>query len=408
MSILLNIAWKNIWRNRLRSLIIMSATSLGIFAGLVLISFSKGMTEQRIDSALKTEISHIQFHQPDFIAQDDINLLIHSADSIENILASNEMISGCTCRILLNSIVSSAETGTNVKVTGIDPEKEKTVTDLYKHIVEGDYFEKGKVNPLIMSQNMAEKLKIRLNSKVVLQIQDLSGNISPVAFRITGLYKTNNSAWDEFNIFVLKKDLINLTGINPAAAHEIALFLKDWQQSKKVQTELKKQFPALEIFTWKELDVILNYMSGMMDQYLYFIMVVILLALIFGIVNTMMMAILERVKELGMLMAIGMNRRRIVRMILYETVLLTLTGAIFGIVAGMVFISWYGHHGIDLSVWGKGMSQYGMAPIVYTSIEPAYIVQVVLLVVMTGLLASFFPVMKALKLRPVEALKTDN
>jgi putative ABC transport system permease protein len=103
-----------------------------------------------------------------------------------------------------------------------------------------------------------------------------------------------------------------------------------------------------------------------------------------------------------------MNRRRIVRMILYETVFLTLTGAIFGIVAGMVFIAWYGHHGIDLSVWGKGMSQYGMAPVVYTSIEPSYIVQVVILVVMTGLLAAFFPVMKALKLKPVEALKTDN
>src|SRR5665647_2754078 len=98
-------------------------------------------------------------------------------------------------------------------------------------------------------------------------------------------------------------------------------------------------------------------------------MLVILIALVFGIVNTMMMAILERVKELGMLMAIGMNRRRIVRMILYETVFLTLTGALFGIAAGMIFIAWYGHHGIDLSVWGKGMSQYGMAPIVYTSIE---------------------------------------
>jgi putative ABC transport system permease protein len=408
MNILFNIAWKNIWRNRLRSLIIMSAITLGIFAGLVLISFSKGMTEQRIDNALHTEVSHIQIHQPDFIVKDDITLLIPSADSIENILSRNEMISGFSSRILLNSILSSAETGTNVKVTGIDPSKEKRVTDLYKKIIDGNYFENEKANQVVISQKLAEKLEVKLNSKVILQIQNLNGDISPAAFRICGIYKTSNSAWDEVNLFVLKKDLVNLTGINPNAAHEIAIFLNDYRQSKIVRVVLHKQFPDLEILTWKELDVMLNYMSGTMDQFLYFIMVVILLALIFGIVNTMMMAILERVKELGMLMAIGMNRKRIVRMIFYETVFLTLTGALIGIATGMIFIAWYGHYGIDLSVWGNGLGQFGFAPVIYTTIEPSYIVQVVVLVIVTGLLAAIFPVMKALKLRPVEALKTDN
>jgi ABC-type antimicrobial peptide transport system permease subunit len=135
---------------------------------------------------------------------------------------------------------------------------------------------------------------------------------------------------------------------------------------------------------------------------------VILLALIFGIVNTMMMSILERVKELGMLMAIGMNKTRIVRMILYETVLLTLTGAFVGILIGMIVINYYHHHGINLSLWSKGMGQYGFATIVYTSIQLSYIVQVVILVIMTGLLAAIFPVWKAIRTKPVEALKADN
>lgn len=408
MDILLNIAWKNIWRNRLRSLIIMSATTLGIFAGLLIVSFSKGMTEQRIANALNTEISHIQIHRPQFIVQDDITLLIHSSDSVENILSSNQLISGCSSRILLNSIVSSAETGTNVKVKGIDPDKEKLVTDLYKQIIEGSYFGKERLNPIVLGQKLATKLKVKLNSKIVLQIQDLQGNISPAAFRVSGIYKTQNAAYDEVNIFVLKKDLRKLMGIDSTSVHEIAIFLKDYQQSRKVQTDLKAQFPGLEIFTWKELDVLLSYMSDTMDQYLYFIMVVILLALIFGIVNTMMMAILERVKELGMLMAIGMNRSRIVRMVLYETVLLTLTGAFFGIVIGMMVINYYGHHGIDLSVWGKGMGQYGFAPTVYTSIQLSYMVEVVILVILTGLVAAIFPILKAIRMKPVEALKTDN
>ncbi|MEI6275907.1 MAG: FtsX-like permease family protein [Prolixibacteraceae bacterium] len=408
MNILLNIAWKNIWRNRLRSLIIMSATTLGIFAGLLIVSFSKGMTKQRIANALNTEISHVQIHRPHFMVQDDITLLIHSADSVLNVLRKNELIAGYSPRILLNSIISSAETGTNVKVKGIDPEKEKMVTDLYQQMIEGSYFAKEKLNPVLLGQKLAEKLKVKLNSKIVLQIQDLGGNISPAAFRVSGIYKTQNTPYDEVNVFVLNKDLRILTGIDTTSVHEIAIYLKDYQFSKQMQSELRSQFPGLEIDTWKELDVLLSYMSDTMDQYLYFIMVVVLLALIFGIVNTMMMAILERVKELGMLMAIGMSRGRIVRMILYETVLLTLTGAFFGIAIGMTVINYYGHHGIDLSFWGKGMSQYGFASTVYTSIQLSYIMEVVLLVIMTGFMAAVFPVWKAIRMKPVEALKTDN
>jgi ABC-type lipoprotein release transport system permease subunit len=408
MNILLNIAWKNIWRNRFRSLIIMSATTLGIFAGLLIISFTKGMTEQRISNALNTEVSHIQIHRPQFIIQDDITLLIHSSDSIEKILRRNEQIAGYSSRILLNSIISSAETGTNAKVKGIDPDREKQVTDLYKHITEGSYFGGDRLNPVLVGEKLANKLKVKLNSKIVLQIQDLHGNITPAAFRISGIYKTENTTYDEVNVFVLKKDLRKLIGIDSTSVHEIAIFLKDYQFSKKVQADLKARFPGLEILTWKELDAMLSYMSDTMDQYLYFVMIVILLALIFGIVNTMMMSILERVKELGMLMAIGMNKTRIVRMILYETVLLTLTGAFVGILIGMIVINYYHHHGINLSLWSKGMGQYGFATIVYTSIQLSYIVQVVILVIMTGLLAAIFPVWKAIRTKPVEALKADN
>ncbi len=408
MNILLNIAWKNIWRNRFRSLIIMSATTLGIFAGLLIISFTKGMTEQRISNALNTEVSHLQIHRPQFIIQDDITLLIHSSDSIEKVLRGNEQITGYSSRILLNSIISSAETGTNAKVKGIDPEKEKQVTDLYKHITQGSYFVADRLNPVVIGEKLAAKLKVKLNSKIVLQIQDLQGNITPAAFRVSGIYKTENLAYDEVNVFVLKKDLRRLTGIDSTSVHEIAIFLKNYQQAKKVQADLKTQLPGLEILTWKELDALLSYMSDIMDQYLYFVMIVILLALIFGIVNTMMMSILERVKELGMLMAIGMSRQRIVRMILYETVLLTLTGAFFGILIGTLFVSYYHKHGIDLSLWSKGMGQYGFATTVYTSIQPSYIAEIVMLVIMTGFLAAIFPVWKAIRMKPVEALKADN
>ncbi len=406
--LIFNIAWKNIWRNRFRSIIIMSAITLGIFAGLFLVAFSKGMTIQRISAALNTEISHIQIHQPDFLVQEEIKMLINPIDQIEGTLKKDDRIAGISFRILLNSIASSAETGTNVKVNGINVADEKTVTDLHTKITEGSYFGREARNPVVISKRLAEKLKLKLNSKLVLQIQDLHGNIAPAAFRIVGIYKTSNTVFDEFNVFVQKSDLYTLTGIEPTSAHEVFILLKDYLAAKQVAKELQQKFPSLEVKSWKERSIVLSYLNDAMDQYLYIIMVIILIALLFGIVNTMMMAILERIKELGMLMAIGMKKGKIFSMIVLETVMLSLTGAVFGIILGMMTIRYFGRVGIDLSIWSKGLEEVGFDPIVYTSIDWFFVAVVVVFVVATGILASIFPAMKALRLKPVEALRTEK
>lgn len=408
MMLIFNIAWKNIWRNRFRSLIIMSAITLGIFAGLFLVAFSKGMGNQRVAAALNTEISHIQIHQPDFIIREDIKMVISPVGQVEKILKANGQIASYSSRILLNSIASSAETGANVKINGIDPVAERAVTDLYSKITEGSYFGKNGRNPVVVSQKLVEKLKLKLNSKIVLQIQDLHGNVTPAAFRISGIYRTNNSVYDEFNVFVKKSDLYNLTGLDSTSAHEVAIILKDYLQSKKVATALQKEFPKLEVKTWKERSVMLSYLNDAMDQYLYIIMIIILIALLFGIVNTMMMAVLERIKELGMLMAIGMSRMRVFWMIVLETVLLSLTGAVLGIVLGMLTIHYFGRVGIDLSIWGKGLEMLGYDPVVYTSIDNFFVTIVVILVVATGIISAIFPAVKALRIKPVEALRDEK
>lgn len=403
-----NIAWKNIWRNRFRSVIIMSAITLGIYAGLFLVAFSKGMTIQRISAALNTEISHIQIHMPDFLIKQDVKMVISPVDLIEKTLDSNPLIVGYSSRIVMNSIASSAETGANVKINGIDPAHERKVSDIFTKITDGNFFETNARNPVLVSQKLAEKLKLSLNSKIVLQIQDLHGNISPAAFRIIGLFRTNNSMYDEYTVFTHRKDLYPLTGLDSTKANEIAVQLNDYLLSNQEAGLLQKQFTSLEVKSWSQRSIMLGYLNDAMDQYLYIIMVIILLALLFGIINTMMMAILERIRELGMLMAIGMNKRQIFSMIVGETVMLSLTGAMVGIAFGLITIRYFGRVGIDLSIWGKGFEKLGYDPVVYTSIDHFFVFMVVILVVATGIVSSIFPALKAIHLKPVDALKIDN
>jgi putative ABC transport system permease protein len=406
--LIINIAWKNIWRNRFRSLIIMGAITVGIYAGLFLVAFSKGMGIQRISAALNTEISHIQIHKPDFLVRQDVKMVISPVDLIEKTLKSIPEVAGYSSRIVMNSIASSAEKGANVQVNGIDPADEQKVTDLHAKITEGSYFGTGVRNPVLISRMLADKLKLRLNSKIVIQIQDLHGNITPAAFRISGIYRTNNSLFDEYTVFTRRKDLYPLTGMDSTKVNEIAILLKDYLLSKQVAARLQKDFPSMEVKTWKERSVMLGYLNDAMDQYLYLIMGIILLALLFGIINTMMMAILERIRELGMLMAVGMNKRQVFRMIVGETVMLSLTGAVIGITIGLVTIRYFGKVGIDLSIWGKGLEKLGYDPVVYTSIDNFFVFIVVILVVATGIISSVFPALKAIHLKPVDALRTEK
>jgi len=405
---IIGISWKNVWRNRTRSLIIMIAILLGIFGGLFLMAFMQGMTDQRLTAALKTEVSHIQIHTSVYLENNDFNKYMTDIAPIKERLQNDERIQGFSSRIVINSLASTAETGAGVRITGVDPENEIIVTDVNTKIIDGAYFEGIKRKPIVIGEKLAKKLKARVRSKIVLQMQDTLGHTFPSAFRVAGIYKTTNTAFDEMNVFVRNTDLIELTGFTENQAHEIAIYMHDRDNIDLLDAELEKIYPALAIETWEEGNAILAYMSEAMDQYMIIFILIILFALFFGIANTMLMAILERRKELGMLMAIGMKRFRVFRMIMYETIFLSLVGALLGIIIAFLTIAYFAKKGLDLSIWSEGLESIGYDPIVYLNLDTAYITQIVVMVVVTGILASILPAIKALKLNPADALRIDN
>jgi ABC-type antimicrobial peptide transport system permease subunit len=158
---------------------------------------------------------------------------------------------------------------------------------------------------------------------------------------------------------------------------------------------------------WKELSPEMSYLTEMMDLYMYIFVVVILLALMFGIVNTMLMAVMERTKELGMLMAIGMNKKRIFMMIVLESIMLSMVGGILGIVIGGLSIYYGETHPVDLSLWAEGYREFGYDAFVYTSLMPGMLINVALLVMITGVIAAIYPAYKALKNNPADALRIE-
>jgi ABC-type lipoprotein release transport system permease subunit len=309
--------------------------------------------------------------------------------------------------MVVQAMIASSETGTGVKILGVDPEKEKTVINLYAKISEGQYFEGVKRNPILIGKKMADKLKVKLHSKLVVTLQDSQGHLTSEAFRVCGIYSIGNGMFEEMNVFVLKSDLARFVQLEESVSHELLIHLKNQDQLDANTQILAGNHKDLLVQSWKQMAPELGLLNDYGNVYIYFFIVIILLALGFGIVNTMLMAVMERVKEIGMLMAIGMSKFRIFWMMMLETVLLTLTGGCFGIVLGIAVTLATMKSGIDLSFYSKGLEAMGYSSLVFPEIELNMILVIVVLVLLTGLIASIYPARKALKYKPAEAIRID-
>jgi len=405
-----SVSWRNVWRNKTRSGVVIVAVSLGVFAGVFSMAFMRGMAYQRLDSAIKTEISHIQIHTPEFSDVNDIENYFTNSEEITERIKKEPSVVAVSKRIILNSIVSSAEKGSGIRLIGIEPDKESSVTNINEKLVEGNYLETLKRSlPIAIGQKLAKKLGVKLGSKLVVGLLDVNSQPLYYQFRVSGIFKTSSGPFDEATAFVKYSDLLSLTKMPEQSAHELAILLNNEEASTSVAAKLKAQNPDLFVQEWFEVLPELGYMTEAMDLYMYIFILIILLALGFGIVNTMLMVVLERVKELGMLMAVGMNKIRVFSMIMLETVFLSLTGGIIGVALGAGFSKFFEKRGIDLSgLYKEGLESMGWEAIVYTEIHLEMIITVTVLVILTGIIASVYPALKALRLNPAEAIKTDN
>jgi len=426
-----SISWKNIWRNKVRSLVVIIAVTLGIFGGTFSNGLMKGMTSRRVRTAIDNEVSHIQLHNPKYLENPEIGFTIDNSDNLINEIQNLPGVKSISKRIKITAMARTSAAATGVMIYGINPEQEKLVTGLYEKIYDesnmaetevkpseeeiqtflkdscGTYFENARKNTIVIGHKLAKKLHVKIRSKIVLTFQATDGSLTGGAFRIGGIYKTSNSMFDEMNVFIKHNDLEELTGFDPKKSHEIAIKIDIDENAATLASELQLKYPDLSVRDWKEIQPDLGMTSDMMDMMMYVIIVIILLALAFAIINTMLMVVLERTKELGMLMAIGMGKVRLFKMIMFETIMLSLTGGIIGMLLSWGTIELFHDKGIDITKFAEGFEAMGFEAVLYPELGFEIYLGTAFLVLLTGFFASVYPALKALKLNPSDALRTE-
>ncbi len=240
---------------------------------------------------------------------------------------------------------------------------------------------------------------------MVLTFLDKDDNIASGAFRVAGIFESNNSGWDNANVFINKAELNPLLGIDSNAANEIAILLNSNRNIDTAMVSLTRAFPQYKVESWMDISPETSAMISLMSQVSVVFVIIILLALSFGIVNTMLMAVLERTREIGMLLALGMNRAKVFGLIVFETFFLVMLGCPLGMLIGWATIQYLSVHGITLASKST-MASYGYSSVFHPDLPFNSYLQIIVLVIITALLSSIFPAVKALKLNPAETIKS--
>ncbi len=471
------ISWKNVWRNKSRSLIVICAVTLGTISGVFVAGLMNGWVDQRVHAAIYTEVSHIKMQNPKYLNNEELKYTVPNYTEIASFLNQSKEVKAWTEHTKIVAMASTSRGNTALTLKGIDPEEEVKISDLYTYIVEngGNYFASDFKNPIVISEKTADQLRLinyvisqelldsisllganseligrlseikderyitekkfkaklesilkqkdikeyganimklaknyKIRSKIVFTFSGMNGEMSYQSFRVCGIYKTNNTMFDQMNAFVKEESIASVAGFKPNDYHEVNVLLHDDNDGlKDFQTKLSSAFPEASVMTWKELAPDAGMMAEFMTIYYYIIMGVIFFALAFGIINTMLMAVLERIKELGMLMAVGMNKKRVFSMIMLETIFLTIVGSAAGMILGGALIAIFGQTGLNFASVEEGFEAFGWSAMVYPNIEMGFFFGVTVMVIVIAILSSIIPARKALKLNPVEAIRTE-
>ena len=399
---ILPLSWKNIWRSKRRSFVVIGAIIIGVWALIFMIAFYNSFGDAFVRNAVNHEHSHIQVHNPEYLADPKIDFVLDDITTLERRVAGDPIVKAYSSRVKVNGMIASTKTSTGIQVYGVEPELEARTTELDSQLVAGSYFEKVSRNPILISAKLADKLKVKIRSKIVLTFQDVDNNITAASYRIEGIFDTKSPKINESVVYVKKEDISDLVGVYKP--HELAVLLKNGDNISSYRNDLDA-ITDNKVRTYKEVAPEFNLMEESSNMTKLILTIIIMLALLFGIVNTMLMAVLERTKEIGMLRSIGMHKRKVFGMIVLETLLLGIISGPVGLLLGFITIAWLGNTGLDMSMYADALKEYGYEAIFYPQIDTDTYFLLMMVVIVTALIGAIYPAIKAISLNPLEAIR---
>ncbi|MBW2039698.1 MAG: ABC transporter permease [Deltaproteobacteria bacterium] len=400
------LGWRNIWRNPRRTLVIMTAVIIGVWSMIFLGALMRGIADQMVRNGIATLTGHIQVHHRGYRNDPVIENSMTEPEAVK-ISLTKLLPPGAewTPRVRVNAIASNARHSSGVSMVGIDPHREATISFIGQAVTQGRYLKPDDQYGIVVGKALVDKFETKLGRKLVLMSQDTDGEIASRAFRIVGIFRAEMAATEKQFVFVTMPAAQHMLKLKQGIS-EVSIILPVHQEADQVANALRTELPSTdyEIQTWQEILPLVTAILKLYDGFIFLWFLVVFIAMGFGIVNTMLMAVFERIREFGLLKALGMKPWWIIKEVLTESFFLLVFGMVIGNSLGFLSILALSGTGIDLSSLAAGLEFAGMSRVICPVISVKDVVMANLVVFFLGLLVSVYPAVKAAKFTPVEAL----
>jgi len=401
----LSLAWRNIWRNPRRTAVILVAIVIGVWCMVFLGALMRGMMVEMVHNGIATLTGHIQIHHKGYNADPVIENSMRDPEqafkALEKALPPGSL---WTARVRVNAVANNARHNAGVTLVGIDPRTEAKVSFIGKAVSDGEYLKQGDDYGILVGHALMEKFETRLGHKLIMMSQDTGKQIASRAFRIQGVYRAEQRSTEKLYVFVTKPAAQAMLKMGSSLS-EISVLLPEGASPAAVAAKLRSLLPkSFEVLTWRQLLPILNGYLEMMDSFVVIWYVVVFVAMGFGIVNTTLMAVFERIREFGLLKSLGLKPGGIIKGVMAESFFLLVIGLALGNALGLISVWALSFHGIDLSALAQGAEYFGMGRVIIPEVHLKDLVTANLVVFVLGLLVSLYPAAKAARFTPVEAL----
>ena len=409
MSIDAKMAWRNIWRNPRRTLLTMGAIAFSSLLLVFMLSFQFGSYETMINASVKIHTGHLQIQAKGYQVKKNIRRVVTDPAAMGNILKKIPQVVAYTYRAQAFSLVSSKKRTYGIGVTGIDPVREARVSHLKSLIRQGRYLSEGDTDQALVGELLAKNLRVGLGDELVVLGQGYDGSIAAFVVKIKGIYRSGMDEFDRASIQIplrFFQDAYTMDG----AVHQVVAIAQSLSDISAIKARITSWLSSLNpdhplaVLDWEQLmpglrqAIEMDLISGI----IFYALLVLVVA--FSILNTFLMAIFERTREFGVMMAIGTTPGRLTKLLLIESLTMTMAGIVAGILIGCLVTLYFQVHGINLGGSAELLSQYGISGLIYPRLSLLSIMIGPCMVLAITFFAALYPALKVRSLRPVEAM----
>lgn len=408
MKTFIMLGWRNLWRQKRRSLVVVFSIMLAVLMIMFALGIMNGIIAQMLDNSISTKLGHIAITGKGFFNNAQIENNFYPGEKLIASLKKEKDLTAFAPRVKVFGMIRSGESSRGVLVMGISPKSEKGVSKINEYTLRdegGRYLDDPEANEILISKSLANKLDVLVGDRIVLMLNNKDNEMEGVGLMVKGLFRTPVEDYDNSVVYMGISRLQAIANLGDNIS-EISIVAKNKEIADPVKLRLEKSIndPALDIMSWKDMAPNLVNAIKLMDKMLLIYYAIFFITVVFSIANTLIMSILERFHEIGVMKSIGTRPSQVFFIVMFEALNLGAVGLVAGLTTGMALILIFSWTGIDFSAFMEAMRQWGAGSIIYPFITLKDFIITTIVVELTSIIAAIYPAVKAARIKPLEAL----